>query len=410
MRRAFPTERGRAALAAGITLAGAGLFLGFRELTRIGLLTVALVGLALIWTRWSTPRLDVETSVIPESPQVGGWVAAGEPITLRLHVRSLRARRLILRLQQPLPRHWSDQSPTWKVAPQKAEGTLDLDYTFTPQRRGRYVLPRPVASWTDSFGVTGRRLTVPGEPRVVTVLPRLHDLESRTLGRALAPALGRVSEGELGAVRPYAVGDDLRHVHWSASAHRGELMTRHDEPSRARGAVLMLTPHLQGSVDPDSFEWGIEFVASAAVTLRSADVPVELLTWTPNAASGTPTLTSVTGDEDILLALALMPGSSPREDREHVPGLTDASTAPLAAAGEATTRAGLVVLVSDRLPPPTLLPPPSAPALGAVVLLSHGALPDRRPPTGATGWHCAQVSDRQTPAEVWEHLLAASRP
>src|SRR5699024_701848 len=40
--------------------------------------------------------------------------------------------------------------------------------------------------------------------------------------------------------RPYSSGDDIRRIHWRASARTGRLMTREDEPSAGQSAVIVL--------------------------------------------------------------------------------------------------------------------------------------------------------------------------
>ncbi|MGO3208825.1 MAG: DUF58 domain-containing protein [Brachybacterium sp.] len=53
-----------------------------------------------------------------------------------------------------------------------------------------------------------------------------------------APAPG---VGEIGPIaRPYASGDDIRRIHWRASARTGQLMTREDEPAAGHSAVIVL--------------------------------------------------------------------------------------------------------------------------------------------------------------------------
>lgn len=47
--------------------------------------------------------------------------------------------------------------------------------------------------------------------------------------------------GEIGPIaRPYSSGDDIRRIHWRASARTGRLMTREDEPSAGQSAVIVL--------------------------------------------------------------------------------------------------------------------------------------------------------------------------
>lgn len=64
-------------------------------------------------------------------------------------------------------------------------------------------------------------------------------LAART--RAGADTMATRGSGELGPqARVYASGDDIRRIHWRATARTGRLMTREEEPMRTRSAVILL--------------------------------------------------------------------------------------------------------------------------------------------------------------------------
>ena len=73
-------------------------------------------------------------------------------------------------------------------------------------------------------------------------------------------ALGRAGD-DFYALRPYQVGDDLRRVHWPATAHNDELMIRqHELPWQERTTVLLdvrATAHVR-----ESFELAVSAAAS----------------------------------------------------------------------------------------------------------------------------------------------------
>src|SRR5690606_31919292 len=108
------------------------------------------------------------------------------------------------------------------------------------RHRAAYELGPVTLRMRDPFGLTYVALNLVRITEVL-VLPRVYDLGSRvTRGQ------GRGTEGELPqmvalhgeddvSIRNYRDGDELRRVHWPATAHRGELMVRQeDRPTRRR--------------------------------------------------------------------------------------------------------------------------------------------------------------------------------
>src|SRR5690625_2366116 len=75
--------------------------------------------------------------------------------------------------------------------------------------------------------------------------------------------------GEIGPIaRPYASGDDIRRVHWRASARTGQLMTREEEPSAGQSAVIVLdTSRREEAPDVED-----RLVSHAATVLESLGV------------------------------------------------------------------------------------------------------------------------------------------
>lgn len=90
----------------------------------------------------------------------------------------------------------------------------------------------------------------------LTVLPRLAPpgpAARRAHGLAGAADPGRAPRpevAELGPIpRPYVAGDELRRIHWRASARAGMLMTREEEDAEAPRAVILLDTR-RGAEDP----------------------------------------------------------------------------------------------------------------------------------------------------------------
>lgn len=127
--------------------------------------------------------------------------------------------------------------------------------TITPERRGRYMYVDVEVVSGEPFGMSWarRHARVPLE-REMLVAPRtapldvelptgVHDTGSEHLEAR------RRGGDQLRSVREYAQGDPLRHVHWPATARRGELLVKEFEtPGRRR---LHVSVDLSGDVEAD---------------------------------------------------------------------------------------------------------------------------------------------------------------
>ena len=124
--------------------------------------------------------------------------------------------------------------------------TRHLPHGLQVTRRGRHALGPYSLVIRDLFGLFHARRTiiddlqVVGIPAITTVGP----FAIRQAGIARDGTLvgtGPGTGGDIGPLaRPYVSGDDMRRVHWRASARAGALMTREDEPAAAHTAVIVL--------------------------------------------------------------------------------------------------------------------------------------------------------------------------
>lgn len=128
-------------------------------------------------------------------------------------------------------------------------GELDLrpvvPHTIPVAARGVHELGACEIRARDPLGMVRiRRTEEPGG--IVVGLPRLEPVDATLAHRVGASPQGTIDarsagRGEIGPLaRPYVAGDDLRRIHWRASARTGDLMTREDEPATARSAVIVL--------------------------------------------------------------------------------------------------------------------------------------------------------------------------
>ncbi|BDZ39635.1 DUF58 domain-containing protein [Microbacterium suwonense] len=68
------------------------------------------------------------------------------------------------------------------------------------------------------------------------------------------------------ALREYTPGDDLRHVHWKATARTQTLMIRQFEQTRRSQLVVALSTRADEYADEDEFELAVSIAASVAVS------------------------------------------------------------------------------------------------------------------------------------------------
>jgi uncharacterized protein (DUF58 family) len=148
-------------------------------------------------------------------------------------------------LEDEWPPDLAETAPQFRDAIVAARSTLELRAVMQPTRRGDRPLGRLVLFEASPLGLLRRRSVLPaGHPvRVYPDARRLLRAASLTpkqlLGRAGArPTRRRGTGSEFESLRDYVVGDDPRHVDWSATARRGRLATRLYQHERNHTLVL----------------------------------------------------------------------------------------------------------------------------------------------------------------------------
>ena len=156
-------------------------------------------------------------------------------------------------------------------------------YRLPTDRRGIVSIGPLQVVVSDPFGLVD--LATPAAPEVqLTVLPHVDVVTPLPYTAAHDPqagirqlnALGRTGE-EFYALRPFAVGDDLRRVHWPQSARVDELLIRqNEEPWQGRTTVVLDTR--EATHRGESLEVAVSAAASVvAATTRRQDL-VRLVT------------------------------------------------------------------------------------------------------------------------------------
>lgn len=242
-----------------------------RDLVAIGAVAVLLPVLAVLFTGLRRPQLRVEHRVLPERIQPGTRAAVLLGLT-----NTGRHRTHTLDLAQPEVPGLIPSSRT-VVPPLAGRSRTDLTLPFVASRRGRFRIGSAVLRIHDPFDLWEDHRELPGtaEVLVVPTLIPLTDLPSGSGTRSAAS--GRAVLGSTGGdpdvgIRPYRSGDDIRTVHWRASARlEDDLVVRLEEPVSHGGAALLLD-HRVASHAGDGPSGGLEL----AVTL-TASIGLHLL-------------------------------------------------------------------------------------------------------------------------------------
>jgi uncharacterized protein (DUF58 family) len=311
-RRDLLTTRGFAFLAAGLTLLAAGLLLGFPDLTRVGFLLIALPVLAMLLVQRRVTGLEVSRSTSPARTSVD------EPVAVTVTVRNARSRSTPALLAEDLIDVRIGERPRTLLGALAPGQGRTLAYAVRPPLRGRQHLGPLAVEVRDPFGLTIQHARV-GGPSELIVLPRVLPLS----GAPSAAGMGGV-DGDVPAllaahaeidqsVREYRDGDDLRRIHWPATARTGDFMVRHeDRPVRRRATIVLDTraSGFRGEVTSESFEWAVSAAASVLRHLANLGYAVRLVT--PETAGEGAAAVEMSPDAalDVLAAATLTPAAT----------------------------------------------------------------------------------------------------
>lgn len=406
------TSRGKVFIGLGLLVAAAGVFLGYRDVTRIGLVLIALPVIALLLMPRRTPKLRVLRTVTPTrlSPDERGTVQAA--------FTNVGTRTTPVYLAEEHLDYQLGDRPRF-VLPRMSRGEeRRLTYPVRSRHRGAYALGPIVLRQRDPFGLTFLTLQLSSRAEVL-VLPRVHSLgEGRVRGSS------RGSEGEMPqmvalhgeddvSIRTYRDGDELRRVHWPATAHRGELMVRQEDRPARRRAILLLDSRASahpGTGVRASYEWAVSAIASVAHHLVANGFVVHLLTDTSVADGTAPDPIDL---DPTMSALARVhPSEDSRLDR------LCAAASPFTAGG-ALVVAAVVASDEDALRGLAAIRQPGARALAFVIdpdRFGGGGVREGRTTTESrplhmladAGWRTVVVGPHTEIAHAWAAISPAT--
>jgi uncharacterized protein (DUF58 family) len=295
------TVRGRCLVGGGVSLLLLGALSGEQALVQLAVFVLALPLLSAAAVARERFRLSARRTVTPARVPRGGTA----DVLLEITNSDSRPGGVWV-LTEPLPADLG-HAPRFVVERLAGGAAAALHYQVRGCRRGRHVLGPLRLRLVDPFGLV-ERSAVGTDTASLVVVPRV-----RPLGPG-GPAGGQGGGGE-GARRTIAVhgeddvstrqyrhGDDLRKVHWRATARAGELMVRLEErPWRAQATLLLDTrsrahvvaSHLSASRStevawtgpagddcppPDSLEWLVEAAASIGSALARRGAVLRTIT------------------------------------------------------------------------------------------------------------------------------------
>lgn len=311
------TGRGRALVAVGLgVLLGAWVF-GQRDLLRVAVLLLALPLLSVALVARTRYRLACARALSPTRLPVGSTATS----TVVLENVSRLPTGLLL-AEDAVPRELGE-GPRVVLDRVEPLGRREVSYELRGAVRGRYTVGPLAVRLADPFGLVSLTRSFTATD-LLLVTPEVHALPAVPLGgewsgQGESRARSLASSGDDDVVpREYRVGDELRRVHWRATARYGDLMVRREEqPWRSRATLVLDTRDAaqRGDGPTSSFEWALSAAASIAVHLIHRGWLLRLVD-----GSGTPLLgmdESDAGGSDlegfVLDALAVLTPSPSRQ-------------------------------------------------------------------------------------------------
>lgn len=259
----MPTLRGWLVAATGLGVALAGRALGAQlvEQVGVGVLTLPVVAAVVVWM--SGQDVVVERTVTPARTY------AGRPVTITLDISNRgRSRTPLLLFEDHLPWELTGRA-RFAVQGVESNGTRATSLTVRPPRRGRYEVGPLRVSILDPFALVRRSYVASGVTDFL-VYPKVEPLampRDRGEQRSLAVSALRQPTGARGedfyTLREYVEGDDLRKVHWPATARTDKVMIRQEEtPWHTRATVLLDDRSSPGEKNGAGFDRAVEVTAS----------------------------------------------------------------------------------------------------------------------------------------------------
>ena len=299
--RIRPTVRGWACLVIGVVLLMVAAVPGLSLMALPACLAIAA---PLAAAAASVLRTRVSSTVRTLEPDVA---VVGEPVTVTVHVATAIG----------AARWWDARSSDLVgvadgVLSRNEDGVLTARSRVTALRRGRHETGPIAVEVVDAFGLVRSSRTLVGTASLLA-LPAVVPLPTPPTSAdggvaATSNARRGVARGiEDQIPREWRSGDGIRRIHWRATAHRGDLMVRQEEPHEDVGIAMVLDAVGAAYLDLDELDRAVELVASIAAAAAEVDARTAVTvlgdhapTMLVGGAGATSTL------EDVFARLALL--------------------------------------------------------------------------------------------------------
>lgn len=232
-----------------------------------------------------------------------------------------------VRAREAIPAELRSRNRYQTVVSLGGRAGVNFIYEMRCRQRGYFSVGPLTLATGDLFGFADSGF-VENRPETMIVFPRVLPLEKIGLqSRMLFGSLStrrRIFEDptRLSGVRPYMYGDEMKHVHWKATAREGHTQTKKYDPAIAYEVVVAI------DMDPRSYgthgvvshsEWAIVIAASLASHLSERQQGVGLRTNGLDALTEEPMrpLPSAPGRAHLTLLLEALARVQVREAEEE---------------------------------------------------------------------------------------------
>lgn len=262
------TRTGRMLVAASLTVGVVGVLLGQPGLVGLALGGVAATAAATL-TVIEAPRIELDRSVRPAE------VVRGNPSEVVLGFRGTASRGRPFTVIETV----AGERRSASMPPLRAGEHSSIAYELDTSRRGTVTAGPLRLRRTDPFGLVVAERRIAGTCSV-QVRPRRYPIAMLPSGRwrDLEGPTREISRGTatFHQLRDYVPGDDLRHVHWRATARTGDLIVR-EHVDTTKPEVVVIVDNRRTVMTEDDFEEAVDIAASMLAAADQAGFPTRLL-------------------------------------------------------------------------------------------------------------------------------------
>lgn len=274
------TARGLAVLIGAAALAVPGILLGATALVTMCLTAMCVVAIAALTQRVTQP-LRLNFLAIEPQP-----ATLGETLTI------------IAKFSYQHPAWHVFFSPNPQLGASTGPPTNQTTHRLITHARGTFTLGTMRAYRSDVLSLCRTRITW-DFPHRISVYPRLYELPAPQLTGSRGTPAGLVPAGYTTddvTLRAYIPGDELRRIHWPATARHGQPIVRSADIRTSKTVNIVLDNRLLGT-DSRAFEWVVSLATSAALSAIANNWTVRIIHARSRRASNAPVFTSA---DDVL--------------------------------------------------------------------------------------------------------------